>query len=49
MAQSILYTTIDGDRWDLIAWRYYRDVSQTAALIEANPARARAPAPCPPA
>jgi phage tail protein X len=37
MAQSILYTTQDGDRWDLIAWRYYRDVSQTAALIEANP------------
>ena len=37
MTQSLMHTTTDGERWDLIAWRYYRDVSQTAALIAANP------------
>lgn len=33
----LTHVTQDGERWDLIAWRYYRDVSQVPALIEANP------------
>lgn len=31
------HLTKDGDRWDLIAWRYYGDVNQVPLLIEANP------------
>jgi len=37
MTQAILHTVLDGERWDLIAWRYYRDVREVARLIEANP------------
>lgn len=33
----LTHITRDGDRWDLIAWRYYRDVTQMPRLIEANP------------
>jgi phage tail protein X len=35
--KAIIHTTQDADRWDLIAWRYYRDVTQMAALVAANP------------
>jgi phage tail protein X len=31
------HTTIDGERWDTIAHRYYGNVSQMAQLIAANP------------
>lgn len=31
------HITTEGERWDSIAWRYYRDVSQVPRLIEANP------------
>lgn len=34
---NILYVTRDADRWDLIAWRYYRDVTRIGMLIAANP------------
>ncbi len=37
MTRAILHTTADGDRWDLIAWRYYRDVREIGRLIDANP------------
>ncbi|MBS1186680.1 MAG: hypothetical protein H6R04_698 [Burkholderiaceae bacterium] len=33
----IEHITTEGDRWDLLAWRYYRDVAQIQKLIEANP------------
>ena len=37
----LTHITTEGERWDLIAWQYYRDVRQVARLMEANP---RAPA-----
>jgi phage tail protein X len=40
--RAIIHTTQDNDRWDLIAWRYYRDVTQTAALVAVNPHAPRA-------
>jgi phage tail protein X len=30
------YTTIDGDRWDLLAYRYYGDASKQNVLLDAN-------------
>jgi len=33
----LTHITRPGERWDTIAWRYYRDVRQIARLIEANP------------
>lgn len=30
------YTTVDGDRWDLIAYKYYGDATKIAGLIAAN-------------
>lgn len=32
----LLHTTIDGDRWDMLAWRYYGDQHRQTDLIEAN-------------
>ena len=40
--QAVVHTVMDGERWDLIAWRYYRDVRQTPRLVEANPHAPRA-------
>lgn len=38
MSQSVLqYTTRDGDRWDLIAHRYYGNALLIDGLIAANP------------
>jgi phage tail protein X len=42
MTQAIVHTTIDGERWDLLAWRYYRDVREVPRLIAANPHAPRA-------
>jgi len=33
----LTHLTQAGERWDLLAWHYYRDVRQMARLIEANP------------
>lgn len=33
----IEHITQDGERWDLIAWRYYGDAARIAPLAEANP------------
>jgi phage tail protein X len=33
----VIYTTYPNDRWDLIAWRVYGDLTQIAALIAGNP------------
>lgn len=38
MKPSLLqYTTAEGDRWDLIAQRYYGNALLIGGLIEANP------------
>lgn len=34
---NLTHITQAGERWDLIAWQYYRDVRQVARLMEANP------------
>ena len=33
----LTHLTKDGDRWDLIAWHYYRDFSQVSRILDANP------------
>lgn len=30
------YTTLAGDRWDLLAYRYYGDQNKQTVLLEAN-------------
>jgi phage tail protein X len=37
MQQFILHITRAGDRWDLLAWRYYGDATLYAPIIQANP------------
>lgn len=32
----LTHITQDGERWDTLAWKYYRDVTQMGLLIEAN-------------
>lgn len=32
-----MHITRVGERWDLIAWHYYRDVRQVARLMAVNP------------
>jgi len=34
--EYIEHITVDGDRWDLIAYRYYGDANRIAPLAEAN-------------
>ncbi len=34
---NLLHITKAGERWDTIAWNYYGDVRQVAALMDANP------------
>jgi phage tail protein X len=35
--QAIPYTTVAGDRWDLLAWLYYGDPTNYQPIIDANP------------
>jgi hypothetical protein len=35
--QFILHTTKAGERWDLLAWRYYGDSTDYSPIIVANP------------
>lgn len=43
----LTHITTEGERWDLIAWRYYRDVTKIPLLVEANPqATIREALPC---
>jgi phage tail protein X len=35
--QFIEHITTDGDRWDLLAWRYYGDPHGYERIITANP------------
>ena len=37
MSSVIRYTTLDGDRWDLIAHRHYGNAFMIDGLIAANP------------
>lgn len=37
MDSVIHHHIIAGDRWDLLAYRYYGDVSELGRLIDANP------------
>ncbi len=37
MSQYLEHITIENQRWDTIAWKYYRDVSKMSLLIESNP------------
>ena len=35
--QFILHVTRAGERWDLLAWRYYGDPTDYSPIIMANP------------
>jgi phage tail protein X len=35
-SQFINHTTIAGERWDLLAWRYYGDAALYSPIIMAN-------------
>lgn len=35
--EHIEHLTVAGDRWDLLAYRYYGDPARIAPLAEANP------------
>lgn len=37
MIEALEYVTMDGDRWDALAWRFYGDASAYEAIIMANP------------
>ncbi len=41
--EFITYQTIEGDRWDLIAWNMYGDPFAYEGLLKANVAVAAAP------
>lgn len=36
--EAIEHVTVEGERWDTIAWNYYGDPTAYGAIIEANPA-----------
>jgi phage tail protein X len=36
--QFIPHITRAGERWDLLAWRYYGDATMFAPIIQTNPA-----------
>lgn len=40
---NLVHVTADGDRWDLLAWRYYRDPMGYERIMDANPGVARDP------
>ncbi|WP_279029277.1 tail protein X [Bilophila wadsworthia] len=37
MADTIIHLTTEGERWDIIAWRYYGSVNEAGRIMEANP------------
>lgn len=39
----LVHVVADGDRWDLLAWRYYADPYGYERILAANPAVAMAP------
>ncbi|HLK85064.1 MAG TPA: tail protein X [Candidatus Binataceae bacterium] len=36
-SQFVSHTTYAGERWDLLAWRYYGDATAYGYIIMANP------------
>ncbi len=44
MTGYLTHTTKDGERWDMIAWRYYGDPHGYEPIVEANPDVAIVPA-----
>ncbi len=36
-AQFIPYTTVEGDRWDTLAWRFYGDPTLIYPIVQTNP------------
>lgn len=40
---NLVHVTADGDRWDLLAWRYYRDPLAYERIMAANPGVSLAP------
>jgi hypothetical protein len=36
MADYTTYTTIEGDRWDTVAWKAYGDANRYTEIAEAN-------------
>jgi len=36
-SQFIVHVTTAGERWDLLAWRYYADPTDYSPIIMANP------------
>jgi phage tail protein X len=41
--QALRHVTLEGERWDTIAWNYYGDPFNYEPIIEANPAVNMAP------
>lgn len=37
MTRTLTHITTAGDRWDLLAWRYYGDAGAYSGIIAANP------------
>jgi phage tail protein X len=37
LQQYIVHVTRAGERWDLLAWRFYGDATQYSGIIMANP------------
>lgn len=37
MTKYIFYTAAENDRWDLIAYKFYRNSYRISEIIEANP------------
>lgn len=37
IAEVLKHPTSDGDRWDLLAWKYYGDATRYEEIIAANP------------
>lgn len=37
MTEFVAHLTVEGDRWDLIAWHYYGDPHLYEPIIAANP------------
>ena len=42
--RALIHITHEGERWDIIAWRYYRSVAEMPRLLAANPHLAARPA-----
>ena len=42
-SQALTHTAVQGERWDLLAWRYYRDPLAYERILAANPALAIVP------